>query len=136
MKRDARVNKDVSGHKGKTHTAGAVVKRRIDLIISHTLRRINYMKIMDILKKRRSSIQRNYYVKEIGVFGSVARGQQKKNSDIDILIEFKMRHKDFFNYMRLKYYLEELFGKNVDLVVKKLIKPRLKKRILNEVKYV
>lgn len=94
------------------------------------------MGIVETLKKKRNSIQTKYYVKKIGVFGSVIRGQQKKGSDVDILVEFKKMHKDFFNYMRLKYYLEELLGKEVDLVVKKAIKPRLKERILNEVRYV
>jgi len=75
-------------------------------------------------------------VKEIGIFGSFVKGAQKERSDIDILVEFEQGHKDFFNYMRLKYYLEDILGKKVDLVMKKAIKPMIKERILSEVEYV
>ncbi|MFQ5715411.1 MAG: nucleotidyltransferase family protein [Candidatus Scalinduaceae bacterium] len=94
------------------------------------------MHIKEILKKNKTYIKKNYYVHEIGVFGSFIRSEQSKKSDIDILVEFEDGHKDFFNYMRLKYYLEDVFGKKVDLVMKKAIKPELKKRILSEAEYV
>ncbi len=94
------------------------------------------MHIKEILKKNKTYIKTNYYVQEIGVFGSFIRSEQSKKSDIDILVEFEDGHKDFFNYMRLKYYLEDVFGKKVDLVMKKAIKPELKKRILSETEYV
>ncbi len=94
------------------------------------------MHIKEILKKNKTYIKTNYYVHEIGIFGSFIRSEQSKQSDIDILVEFEDGHKDFFNYMRLKYYLEDIFGKKVDLVMKKAIKPELKKRILSEAEYV
>lgn len=72
----------------------------------------------------------------MGIFGSFIRGEETASSDIDILIEFERGHKDFFNYMRLKHYLEELLERNVDLVIKNAVKPRLREKILSEVKYV
>ncbi|GAJ11061.1 unnamed protein product, partial [marine sediment metagenome] len=74
----------------------------------------------------------------LGIFGSFVKGQEKadNSSDIDILINFKKGHKDFFNYMRLKYYLENLLGREVDLVIKEAVRPRLKERIFSEVEYV
>ena len=81
-------------------------------------------------------LKKNYHVERIGVFGSYARGEQSKKSDIDILVEFEKGHKDFFNFMRLKHYLEDLLGRKVDLVMEKAIKERLKARILSEVLYV
>ena len=80
-------------------------------------------------------MQKKFHIKSIGVFGSYAKNMQTKKSDIDILVEFEKGHKDFFNYMRLKLYLEKLFGRKVDLVIKEAIKPQLKERILNEVVY-
>ena len=74
-------------------------------------------------------------MKKIGVFGSFVQNKQTKKSDIDILVEFKRGHKDFFNYMRLKYYLEESLGRKVDLVIKEAVKSELRERIFNEVVY-
>ena len=84
---------------------------------------------------KKAEIRKRYHVKKIGVFGSIVRNKQTKKSDIDILVEFEKGHKDFFNYMRLKYYLEELLDRKVDLVIKEAVKPQLRERILNEVVY-
>ena len=88
------------------------------------------------LEEKKEYIKKFFYVKEIGIFGSFVRREQTASSNIDVLVEFKKGHKDFFNYMRLKYYLEKLCGREVDLVIKKAVKPRLKERILTEVVYV
>ena len=97
---------------------------------------MNIVEIKEILEKNNTYIKETFYVNEIGIFGSFIKGEQKDRSDIDILVEFKKGHKNFFNYMRLKYYLEELFGKEVDLVIKVAVKPRLRERIFSEVEYV
>lgn len=81
-------------------------------------------------------IEQQFHVKEIGIFGSYIKKREKPTSDIDILVSFEKNHKDFFNYMRLKYFLEELFKLEVDLVMKDAVKPGLKPRILSEVEYV
>ena len=83
-------------------------------------------------------MKENFKIKEIGIFGSFVKNEADIDdiSDIDILISFKKGHKDFFNYMRLKHYLEAILGRKVDLVIKDAIKPRLREKILQEVKYV
>jgi len=91
--------------------------------------------IKNRISSRKEEMQKKFHIKSIGVFGSYAKNMQTKKSDIDILVEFEKGHKDFFNYMRLKLYLEKLFGRKVDLVIKEAIKPQLKERILNEVVY-
>jgi len=88
------------------------------------------------LFEQRTDIQKRFHVKKIGVFGSFVQNKQTKKSDVDILVEFKKGHKDFFNYIRLKYYLEAAIGINVDLVIKEAVKPRLREKIYNEVIYV
>lgn len=70
------------------------------------------------------------------MFGSMVTGTSHDRSDIDILVEFQDGHKDLFNYMKLKRYLENLLGRKVDLVMKKAIKERIRERILHEVEYV
>lgn len=99
------------------------------------------MDIIEIKKKLNANvnhIKKKFQVKEIGIFGSFTKGGHfiHEDSDIDILVSFNKGHKDFFNYMRLKYYLENLLGKEVDLVIKDAVKPRLKEKIFNEVQYV
>ncbi len=96
---------------------------------------MNIEEIKNILLKEKKDIQKRFYVKTIGIFGSFVMNRQTKKSDIDILVEFKKGHKDFFNYMRLKYYLEQLLGRKVDLVIKEAIKPELRQKIFNEVVY-
>lgn len=88
------------------------------------------------LEEKKVHIKRVFHIREIGIFGSFIRGEQNASSDIDVIVEFEKGHKDFFNYMRLKHYLEELLGRKVDLVIKNAVKPRLRKRIFSEVEYV
>jgi len=91
-------------------------------------------KILSLLQTNKMKIQK-YGVKRIGLFGSYARGEQVLKSDIDILVEFKKGLKNFDNYMDLKFYLEELFGYKVDLVINDSIKPSLREPILSGVTY-
>lgn len=78
---------------------------------------------------------RGYGVRRIGLFGSYSRGEQTETSDVDILVEFEDDEKTFDNYMDLKFFLEDLFGLKVDLVMEGTIKPDLLPYILGSVKY-
>lgn len=62
-------------------------------------------------------------VKKLGLFGSYAKGNQKKNSDIDILVKFE--NLNFNNYMELLFLLEKIFRKKIDLVIEEDLKPEL-----------
>jgi hypothetical protein len=83
--------------------------------------------------ERYSDIIKGYGVRRIGVFGSVVRGETDTDSDLDLLVEFS--EKTFDNYFGLKFFLEDLFGTKVDLVIAENIKPRLKPIIFSEVEY-
>lgn len=91
-------------------------------------------KILDLMHERRDEIQK-YGVKKIGLFGSFLRNQQRNNSDIDILVEFEKGKKTFDNYMDLKFFLEDLFNRDVDLVIKEAIRLELRTNILRSVRY-
>ncbi len=93
------------------------------------------MKAIEILKKHENIIKGKYHVRRIGVFGSFARGEEKEGSDIDILIELEEAYETFDNYIDLKYFLEDLFGRKVDLVTVDALRPRLKDDILRDVLY-
>jgi predicted nucleotidyltransferase len=64
-------------------------------------------------------------VESLAVFGSVAKGELRPDSDIDILVEFK-GPPGFDQFMDLKFYLEDLLGRRVDLVTPDALKPRMR----------
>lgn len=90
--------------------------------------------IKNVLKSHKEELRERYEVREIGIFGSYIRGEQKESSDLDILVEYETVL-GFFKFLELEIYLEELLGTKVDLVRKQAIKPRLKDLILKEVVY-
>jgi len=93
--------------------------------------------IKRVLKRYERELKEKYGVKEIGVFGSYVRGEQKKDSDLDILVEFYPHAGiDLIKFVELEEYLSELLGIRVDLVMKSALKPRIGKRILEEVVYI
>ena len=89
------------------------------------------MEIIDLLSSHAKEIKTGFCVKRIGLFGSVARGDQKEASDIDILVEFDKP--TFRNFMDLSFYLEELFGRKVDLVTVKGLHPRIRPYVEKDV---
>jgi predicted nucleotidyltransferase len=91
--------------------------------------------IKEILQDHKASLKEEYGVTEIGLFGSYIKGNQKKTSDVDILVEFE-KAIDLFTFVHLKNHLSDLLGVNVDLVTKKALKPEIGKRILSETVYI
>ncbi|MDD3234150.1 MAG: nucleotidyltransferase family protein [Candidatus Omnitrophota bacterium] len=85
--------------------------------------------------KQHSNDLKNYGVRKVGLFGSFARSGQHPKSDIDILVEFNKGDKTFDNYMDLKFFLEKLFHRKIDLVIKDALKAQIKNKVLSEVKY-
>jgi predicted nucleotidyltransferase len=89
------------------------------------------MEIIDQLKSHAQEIKACFGVKRIGLFGSFARGEQKESSDIDVLVEFEKP--TFRNFMDLSFYLEDLFGRKVDLVTVKGLRPRIRPYVEKDV---
>ena len=92
-------------------------------------------KVLDSLKKIKGEVAKDYSVKTIGVFGSVARSEETEQSDIDLLVEFA-RPVGFVTFMRLEHFLSEKLGGQVDLVTADSLKPAIRDGILAEVIYV
>ncbi len=86
------------------------------------------------IAENREYLLKTYGVEEIGVFGSFARGDNSVDSDIDIAIE--LNHEKvpvgLFEFSRMRFYLEDLLGRKVDLVTKNGIKPLIKDKILSQ----
>ncbi len=88
-----------------------------------------------LLKQNKSVLARECQIKELGIFGSYVRGDQKKNSDVDILVTFN-RTPGFFDYLKVENRLSKILKKRVDLVMKGSLKPNIGKNIMREVVYI
>ena len=88
------------------------------------------------LEKNKGVLSKKFGVKKTGIFGSFARGEEKRGSDMDILVEFEEGSETFKNYMNLKFFLEDRFSRKVDIVIINDIKPLIKEEILREAVYV
>jgi predicted nucleotidyltransferase len=76
-----------------------------------------------------------YGVRRCGLFGSFRRGEATEKSDIDLLVVFEPELKTFMNFMDLCFFLEDLFGRKVDLLTPESLSPYIGPRILEEVEY-
>jgi len=88
-------------------------------------------KILTTLRSLKPYLSKTYKVKEIEVFGSYIRKEQRKNSDLDLLVTFS-KTPGLLEFIKLENYLSDMLGIKVDLVMKDSLKPRLRPYILNE----
>jgi hypothetical protein len=93
------------------------------------------MDALALLRQHEPILKKRFGVGKIGIFGSFARGEEQPDSDVDVLVTFRKGQKTFENYMECKFYLEDLFRRRVDLVMKNTIKTRFRPFILGEVVY-
>jgi len=95
----------------------------------------NFTLYADVLRAHKEELFATYHVKRIGIFGSAARGSQREESDIDVLVEF-FKPVGMFEFLALESFLSKLLGRKVDLVTEAALKPAMKDGILNELVYV
>jgi hypothetical protein len=88
-----------------------------------------------IIQKNKKELEEKYGLKEIGIFGSYTKEEQIETSDIDILVDFQ-KAIDLLTFVHLKNHLSKLLNVNVDLVMKRALKPKIGKRILRDVIYI
>jgi predicted nucleotidyltransferase len=89
--------------------------------------------VIEQIARIREELRQRYTVTRIGVFGSFARGEQRPESDVDVIVE--LAQPTFDHYMDLKFRLEEVLQRPVDLVMMETLKPRLRPIIEQEVVY-
>lgn len=89
--------------------------------------------VVERIASIREELSERYTVVRIGVFGSFARGDESPESDVDVVVE--LAQPTFDHYMDLKFRLEEVLQRPVDLVMVETLKPRLKPIIEQEVVY-
>ncbi len=93
--------------------------------------------ILNFLRNNSEYLHRNFQVTEIGLFGSFARNEQNEDSDIDLIVEFESGVNDLFGIkQKLKDFLKQNLGKDVEICREKYLKPYAKPQIQKEVIYV
>ena len=88
--------------------------------------------IKEVLRKNKDVIAKEFKAEIVGIFGSYARGEQKKESDVDIIVRFR-EGATLFDLVGLADFIEEKLGIKADVVSERAIRPELKERILKEV---
>jgi len=87
------------------------------------------------LTELKPKLKEKFKVESIGLFGSYVRGEHKRESDLDILVEFS-EPIGFFDFLKLEEFLSKELDVKVDLVMRKGLKNRIKGRIIKEAIYV
>ena len=88
-------------------------------------------KILEVLRQQIPMLAERYHVETLEVFGSYVRSEQKKDSDLDVLVTFK-EDPSLLTYIAIENYLSDLLGIKVDLVMKDSLKPKIGQQILRE----
>jgi len=91
----------------------------------------NFFEIQELLKNHKKEFKEKYHIQDIGIFGSYAKGMQKKTSDIDIMVTFE-KPVSLLHIISFENYLSDMLGIKVDVVPKNNIRKELKESILNE----
>ncbi len=87
--------------------------------------------LINTLRAHLPALRERYSVRSFAIFGSYARGEARKGSDLDLLVEFD-RAPSLFRFIELELSLSDLLGIKVDLVMKDALKPAIGRRILSE----
>jgi predicted nucleotidyltransferase len=95
---------------------------------------ITQSELINKLKDLKPILYKNYLVTQIGLFGSFSDDTNTVESDIDLLVEFEKPIG--WRYFSLEIYLENIFGRRIDLVTKNALKEQLKDNILDKVRYI
>jgi predicted nucleotidyltransferase len=95
---------------------------------------MNRQEIMQTIRKHKSFFLA-HGVKQLGIFGSYARDEAREDSDIDLIVEFDKGMKSYDNFIEISFFLENLFGRKIDLLTSESISPFFKSYIDKDVYY-
>jgi len=109
-----------------------IIKKEIEADKKMLPEKIKLNKEIEKIKSKITKVLKKNKVSKAGIFGSYSRGEQKQNSDIDIVIQIEDKNMSLLGFIGLKLKLEEILRKKVDLVEYSALRPLIKTRILNE----
>ncbi|MBI5754213.1 nucleotidyltransferase family protein [Candidatus Peregrinibacteria bacterium] len=89
---------------------------------------------LSLISQNIKDLEKEFGVSKIAIFGSTARGDSTKKSDIDVIVELN-KEIGLFAFIKLENHLRKILGKKVDLATKASLKPAIKKSILKEAIY-
>ena len=123
----------------QTRRAGYVIVGQFDFVVlenslynqAMTKPTKAFDELLEQLKELLPKLQDQYHVQSLEVFGSYVRGNEKKDSDLDLLVVFD-KIPTLFKFVELENFLSDHLGLKVDLVMKDSLKPTIGKRILEE----
>ncbi|MEI6206573.1 MAG: nucleotidyltransferase family protein [Desulfuromonadales bacterium] len=92
--------------------------------------------ILSLLRANKDEMAHRFGVVSVGLFGSYARGEAHEDSDIDIAIEILSEKKSLGNFLGIRRYLEQQFGKSVDLGIESTLKPLARETVAREIIHV
>ena len=90
------------------------------------------LQLLPMLRQRLPELRERYGVRSLWLFGSYVRGEQRRRSDLDVLVEFDDRPLSLLQFVALQHYLSDLLQVKVDLVEKETLKPAIGRQILSE----
>lgn len=91
--------------------------------------------VLNTLKSNREVLE-SFGVQRFGLFGSFLHDRVREDSDVDLLVEFKPGKKNFVNFSNLVFFLEDLFGRPVEVITPESLSPYIGPHILSEVENV
>lgn len=90
--------------------------------------------ILDVIRQSKQHLVATFKVQELGVFGSVIRGEQRNNSDVDLLVDLAA-NADLLDLIGIGQYLEERLHTRVDVVPRASLRQEFRDQVLKEVCY-
>ncbi len=90
--------------------------------------------LISFLNENKEAIKR-FGISRLGVFGSFARNEQNKDSDLDLLVEFMPGEKNYDNFIGLTYFIEDSIHRKVELITEEALSPYIGPHIKNEAEY-
>ncbi len=95
------------------------------------MKALNKEEIFKILKQHKEKLKKRHVLR-IGIFGSVLRGDNTNESDVDFIVEFEDGKKNYDNFIELAFLLERLLQRKVDLLTIEALSPYMKPKVLKE----